>query len=317
MSAFVLKIIVSVCMLIDHIGAVFPAPEVLRMIGRIAFPVYAYMVAQGCKHTRNVSKYLLRLGIFALISEIPFDMTFYHMYNQDGVMNWNINFLIDTNVFYTLFLGVAGIVLYERLQTKQRPWLALLPLLLVPLAFVGSWSLPEGFSWRIPMTIGCALSIGVGFWLCRVLPEAENNTKTIWPRRLLALLTTVPAFLLASILSTDYGMYGVIFILVFYLAKPESRIARTIAMFAVVFVEYAYPYIYGICYNAGISLFLLPGKMMYFTSTLDYFWFSLAAVVLVFFYNGKPGPKVKWAFYAFYPVHIALLCVIWYIGFTR
>ena len=317
MSSFVLKIIVSVCMLIDHIGAVFPSPEVLRMIGRIAFPVYAYMVAQGCKHTKNIYKYLFRLGIFALISEIPFDMTFWHMYNQDGVINWSINFLNETNVFYTLFLGAAGIALYEKLQTKQRSWLALLPLFLVPLTFVVVPFLPEGFSWRTLMTIGCALSISVCFWLCNMLPAAEDIAKTKWPRRLLALLTTVPVFLLGSILSTDYGMYGVIFILVFYLAKPENRISRSIAMFVIVFMEYAYPYFYWVCENAGVSLFLLPGKMMHFAPSLSDFGFALAAVVLVFFYNGKPGPKVKWAFYIFYPAHIALLGIIWYIGFAR
>jgi len=63
------------------------------MNGRIAFLVYTCMVVQDCKHTKNIYKYLFRLGIFALISEIPFDMTFWHMYDPNGASNWNINFL--------------------------------------------------------------------------------------------------------------------------------------------------------------------------------------------------------------------------------
>ena len=123
MTAFVLKIIASICMLFDHTGAVFTAstPLFFRWIGRIAFPIYAYMIAQGCKHTNNIDKYLLRLGIFALISEIPFDIAFMHYYTMDGALNLGINFLRNTNVFYTLFLGVACISIYEKLKVKKRP----------------------------------------------------------------------------------------------------------------------------------------------------------------------------------------------------
>ena len=121
MTAFALKIIASACMLIDHIGAVFPGqtPDYLRFIGRIAFPIYAYMVAQGCKRTRDIRKYLLRLGLFAIISEVPFDLAFGPLRGYSGV-----NFLGHTNVFFTLFLGAAGIALYEKLRASKYPYLA-------------------------------------------------------------------------------------------------------------------------------------------------------------------------------------------------
>jgi hypothetical protein len=114
MSAFILKTIATLCMLIDHIGAVFDAdtPEVFRYIGRIAFPVYAFMIAYGCKKTRDIKKYLMRLGLFALISEIPFDLAFEYARQ--------INFFRFTNVFYTLFLGAACVAVYQ-LICENRP----------------------------------------------------------------------------------------------------------------------------------------------------------------------------------------------------
>lgn len=59
-------------MVIDHIGVfLFPNIAILRYIGRLAFIIYAFLISQGYAHTRNVYKYLLRLGILALISQLP------------------------------------------------------------------------------------------------------------------------------------------------------------------------------------------------------------------------------------------------------
>ncbi len=72
MSSATLHIIAAITMLIDHIGCfIFPSQLWLRIIGRIAFPIYALMIAEGFHHTRSRKKYLLRLGILAVISQIP------------------------------------------------------------------------------------------------------------------------------------------------------------------------------------------------------------------------------------------------------
>ncbi len=314
MTAFALKIIASICMLIDHIGAVFPAstPYVFRLIGRIAFPIYAYLIAQGCRYTKNIYKYLLRLGLFALISEIPFDIAFMN-YQNDGVLHLNINFFGQTNIFYTLLFGASCIVIYEKLKTKQKPWLALPPLLLIPAFLIPSFMLQGIINWRILLGVGFLTYLATQLWLSHALPEAEINPKSRLPRGILAILLCIPIFLLGSIMGTDYGMYGIIFIFVFYLAKPENRLTRTLAMIAVIFTEYAYPYVQTKFADFGIHLFSLPGQMMFRQESLTVFWFALVAAPLVFVYNGKQGKKVKWGFYIFYPAHIAVLALIWFV----
>jgi len=111
MTAFNLKIIALSAMLIDHIGVAFPeaAPFWFRAVGRLAFPIFAYLLAEGFRHTRSKEKLLMRLLVFAAISEIPFDL----------VMGNPINFAANTNIFYTLFLGGVAIWLYERLKTRH------------------------------------------------------------------------------------------------------------------------------------------------------------------------------------------------------
>ena len=108
MTSSNLKILACITMLIDHIGAVFyPEVFLLRMIGRIAFPIFAFLLVEGFIHTHNVKKYLTRLGLFAFISEVPFDLAFHNQWL----------YLNSQNVFFTLFLGLTLLIVYEKIQS--------------------------------------------------------------------------------------------------------------------------------------------------------------------------------------------------------
>ena len=73
MTSFILKIIALVAMFCDHFGdAYLKHFSILNLIGRCAFPLFAFQISEGFVHTKNIKKYFFRLGIFALISQIPF-----------------------------------------------------------------------------------------------------------------------------------------------------------------------------------------------------------------------------------------------------
>ncbi|WP_291257501.1 TraX family protein [Flavonifractor sp.] len=126
LSAAALKYLAALCMLLDHMGVVFPQlfsglglPAALdllpRCAGRLAFPIFAYFVAEGCRRTRFFHRYLIRLGVFALVSQAPYTL---------ATGTWG------GNVILTFFLAAAAICGYERLvKAEYSVTVAALPLL--------------------------------------------------------------------------------------------------------------------------------------------------------------------------------------------
>ncbi len=107
MTLFVLKMIAVLAMTVDHVGNFFfPGSEWMILIGRVAFPIFAWGIANGYRKTRHISAYALRLGIVGIISQIPYSFAF----SQIGRSPYELNILI------TLLCGLGTIVLYERVK---------------------------------------------------------------------------------------------------------------------------------------------------------------------------------------------------------
>ena len=120
MSALLLRLIACLAMLIDHIGFQYNI-HLFRCIGRIAFPIFVFLLCNGYRHTSSRLRYALRLGIFALISQVPFSLFCYNsLWHSNG------------NVFVTLFLSLVCIWTADRLlRSKNLKLLAFLPTLLI------------------------------------------------------------------------------------------------------------------------------------------------------------------------------------------
>lgn len=143
-----LKWIAIITMLIDHLAAgilleyhftasfdIYSLYYVMRLIGRIAFPTFAFLIVQGYQHTSDINRYLRNLLVFAFISEVPFDLVFYNHPLYTG----------HQNIFFTLFLGAVSLMLYEKFEEQKQIFLQVLAVL-------------------IPCVLGELLSVDYGFY---------------------------------------------------------------------------------------------------------------------------------------------------------
>ncbi|MBO4824514.1 MAG: hypothetical protein J5487_03865 [Lachnospiraceae bacterium] len=304
LTSFAIKVIAIVTMLIDHCGAVFverrlslikatvPNYEgdptyvvlnitdgIMRSIGRIAFPLFIFLLIQGFMHTRNRLKYAIRLGLFALISEVPFDMAFCNDYFN----------MIHQNVFFTLFLGFLFMCAADFIYKKHiAPWLGYVSIILSSAA-VGFFSvivvnslgyslfntIPfSDFRTFIAMAVFAAITVIAEILVCRKKPFEELS------RLALTLTVLISLMFAAGLLHTDYNLGGVLAIAVAYACR-ESK-TKTIV-------------------GAVITLALTCG-FIEAVAIVDYF--------IVAKYNGERGKSMKYFFYAFYPCHLLIIALV-------
>ncbi len=122
MSSFVIKIIAIITMFCDHFSdSIIGHLSILNVIGRIAFPLFAFQLVIGYCHTHDVKKYGLRLFVFALISQVPFSILMY-------IMNSSLWML---NVFFTLLLGLIALYIYDSNLNKFLKWLLIISVIAI------------------------------------------------------------------------------------------------------------------------------------------------------------------------------------------
>lgn len=117
LTSFALHIIAMLFMLCDHLWAtVIPGNDWLTCVGRLAFPIFAFMIVEGYFYTRNLRNYVLRLLIFAVIAEIPFNLMYIG----------SVIFPFHQNVMWTFLIGIGAIHLNECSRKKGKAWLTVL-----------------------------------------------------------------------------------------------------------------------------------------------------------------------------------------------
>ena len=146
-----LKVIAMLSMLIDHIAYYYGSDnpylyELMRTVGRIAFPTFAFLLAEGFVHTRNRQQYLISLFAFALLSEIP-----WMLLNLDG----------SHNVIFTLLAGILGLHVIEN---SKSHWITAICVTLIGLATIFS---DTDYSWR-------GFGLVLIFYMFRGRPELQT-----------------------------------------------------------------------------------------------------------------------------------------------
>lgn len=109
MTSFIIKLIACFTMILDHIKYAIPVLDngITEYLGRISYPLFAFLLVEGYVHTSNLNKYYKRLFVFALISQIPF------MLFRTLVGDWKV-----LNIMFTLILGLIAITVYDKVKKE-------------------------------------------------------------------------------------------------------------------------------------------------------------------------------------------------------
>ncbi|PAF32441.1 hypothetical protein CHI14_08010 [Paenibacillus sp. 7516] len=199
--------IAMITMLIDHIGAVFyPQVEELRIIGRIAFPIYAFAVYIGYKHTRNVQKYIWRLFWIAVLSQVPFMAAFNHL---------------SLNVVWTLWSSLLVLLVLDKL-----------------------------------------------------------------PNRLLGIPIVIGAGIIMEITAMDYGMYGLLLVLLFRYFQGPILVLGHVLLTA----------LYIQLYSSSVQMYSVVA--------------TLGIAIAQYYGAGFRLKGPRWIWRYFYPAHLAIIAII-------
>ena len=146
-SAAVLKWIAVVTMIIDHFAvAVYPqfasyeysVYYIMRKIGRLAFPIYCFLLVEGFFHTKNVKKYFRNCFLFAILSEIPFNMAIFGQ----------VFYSRGQNVYFTLCIGLATLIILDIRKRYPKSKYMLLQIFIIVLAASIGQILDVDYHWK-------------------------------------------------------------------------------------------------------------------------------------------------------------------------
>lgn len=286
MSSFALKCIAVISMVVDHLAVVlygrnFPSWNMylyMRAFGRLAFPLYCFLLVNGFEKTSNRKKYLSRLIMFAAISQIPFAMVFSDMnYGEiTAVTSLSFNYNIWLYLLFSLCVVAAYLLFCSR--DSSVLWLCLALLFGQLRVQVAGY---EYLSWELSVFY----TLGLGFVTIWII-EGWTSKRVGLPGTIIRAAVVIMLIRMFEG-RIDYSLLGIVLIVALYLCRHD----RTAQMAAVGLWCFAY----------------------YSNVAVQLFYFSFVAALLVRLYNGeKGGPAkhnalVKWGFYVIYPVHLLAL----------
>ena len=293
MTASILKIIAIISMLIDHIGAYLfysgsdivsqEGIDLMRSIGRMALPIFAFFLVVGYSKTKNSKKYISRMHLFAIISQIPFTLAFYYE-----------NYFVDESFSFIeydykwLFVIIPMIIFYYFLILNRKFDKSLIYVsiawLITPInTAVNGYFLLTGYELNIFYELGLGL----------ILFEYFNLARTKYNKNILMGLLLIIAAILSYYYIGGIANYG------------YNAIALMIALYIVQSSKY----------YQSLTIFLW-GYYMYNWKMTNVLFIILTSLLLLT-YNGKKGKDLKYLFYTFYPLHIVVIAVFNILGVLK
>lgn len=282
MSAFALKLVALISMFIDHSAFVLYMHNfmneniyiLLRGIGRLAFPIYCFLLVNGFMHTSNRLRYVSRLMLFAVISQIPFALAF-NVGNHYGAAfgTPEISFGSITYILLAFQFILAAVV------CKNKKVSHIFTLCLF--AILPALTLSSGTVILLDGNLNVFFTLSLGLSLISLI-DAVKEKKLSAPAVVLSSLAILGAVILIQS-QADYGITGLVLILLLYLCRSNKLYAAIV-----------------ICLWAAVQYGFTGANLVFFA-------FAALSLLPVLIYNGKKGPSLKYFFYIFYPAHLLLL----------
>lgn len=298
-NEFALKIIAMVLMSIDHIGvflmfqyngayisdAAYQTGLIFRYIGRLAMPLFAFMIAEGVRHSKNGGKYLLRLGAMAIVMAIGVLIAYYGF----GITE-------NDNIFIDLVCGAGALIALKHLEKPGENKLKAL------------WAL-------IPL-IWVAVSEG-----CNIYEQYSGGATVVWfPHYLRAaygafgfamIVGLYYAYRLADLVSKPSVEYNGISIEVYRDTtdyRQKANVCSMIVMVSVIVIFWGLSFI-------GYDSISGNKPIDYLNMGIESY--GILAAVFIYFYNGKRGYDSRgwrWFSYLYFPLHLVFLFLAFYVS---
>ena len=280
-SNFILKIIALIFMTIDHVGVFLPSSPLqftFRVLGKIALPIFIYTTLEGCKKTKDIKKYMLRLGVMSILMYIAIVIAQLVLYFNNGYL------LVFQNIFFTLLNLVFIYYLFFVNKNKNKRWMVILPILI----FIGSYIF---FLLRIN---------GISEFISSIFVDGLTTMYAL-EAPIMFVGTLLGIYIYEEIvrkrLNNDETLVNE------FLCSKKAQLSRNIIMCLsialVSLIMYSFTY-------ENIPSFTFGNTCIYNT----YFIICFPFILL---YNGKRGFNnkiVNGAFYLYYPLHIGIIALI-------